>query len=214
MKDQDSAAAWRVFCAIELPDHVRKLFVQHMATLRNVVPDARARWSRPENIHLTLKFFGDISLTEVENLRIAAMRAVEGSACFKIQVGETGMFPPHGAPRVLWIGVHDLSGKLAALHARLEDESEKVGFEKETRTFHPHLTLARFREPRRQTKQSRSNSNQLARTLVSAHMATPLPSMEITVSELLVMRSELGSTGSKYTVISRHPLFGVPPSGG
>ena len=182
------------------------MLVHHMASLRRAVPEARASWSRPENIHLTLKFFGDIPITAVENVSTSTAHAVEGLVDFKIQVSNPGVFPSHGSPRVLWIGVRDVTGKLAELHARLENEAAKVGFEKETRAFHPHLTLARFREHQRRTKQSSAEEAQLARALVSEHKDTQLPSMEIAVSELLVIRSELSREGSRYTVVSRHPL--------
>jgi 2'-5' RNA ligase len=98
---------------------------------------------------------------------------------------------------VLWIGISDPSGKLGKLHAQLENESAKVGFEKEVRLFHPHLTIARLRQPQR------------AGALATAHKQMEFTPAEIAVSELLVIRSELGSAGSKYAVISRHALFGV-----
>ena len=206
MKDQDSTETWRVFCAIELPEQISELLVQHMDTLKRVVPEARVSWSRRENIHLTLKFLGEIQITKVKSFSDAVGRSTKAFAPFTLGIGKPGTFPPHGSPRVLWIGLEDLSGKLAELHARLEAESEQAGFEKETRAFHPHLTLARFREHRRGTKQARPGNNQLSRALVSAHTASLLPSKEFLVSELVVIRSELGSGGSKYTVISRHPL--------
>jgi 2'-5' RNA ligase len=101
---------------------------------------------------------------------------------------------------VLWIGVQDPTGKLAGLHARLEDESAKSGFEKETRSFHPHLTVARLRGRDR----SKGDEATQSRRLAAAHEELLFPPLEITVSELLVIRSELGSGGSKYTTISRH----------
>lgn len=185
---------WRVFCAIELPEAVRQRVTRHMVRLKEAAPDAQASWSRAENIHLTLKFLGEIPQVSVQSLSEAASRAVEGLGPFTIRLEQTGVFPPHGSPRVLWIGVNDLEGKLAKLHVRLEAESEKAGFPRESRSFHPHLTLARIRQP------------QHARTLASAHKATPFEPLEIAVSELLVIRSELSSEGSKYSTISRHPL--------
>ncbi|HWN10126.1 MAG TPA: RNA 2',3'-cyclic phosphodiesterase [Pyrinomonadaceae bacterium] len=206
MPSEASKETWRVFCAIELPEQVRELLAQHIVSLRRAVPDARASWSRTENIHLTLKFLGELQITQVKTFSDAVIRATTGFSPFTLGVGEPGAFPTHGSPRVLWIGVNDFSGKLADLHARLEYESQQVGFEKETRSFHPHFTLARFREQRRRVKQSRADEGQRARDLASAHKTMQLPSVEIAVTELLVIRSELGVGGSKYTVISGHPL--------
>ena len=185
---------WRVFCAIALPRDLHERLTTHIKRLRDIVPDARASWSRADNIHLTLKFLGDITLPQVEKLSEAVSRSVEDFAPFKIVLEQTGFFPAHGSPRVLWIGVNDLEGKLGELYARLEDETANSGFHKEPRPFHPHLTLARLRKP------------QHARTLASAHKAMEFEPAEIVVSELLVIRSELSNTGSHYTTISQHSL--------
>jgi RNA 2',3'-cyclic 3'-phosphodiesterase len=185
---------WRVFCAIDVPEDVRASLIAHINQLRGAAPDAHASWGREGNIHLTLKFLGDIPQTSVQSLSEAASRTAACFAPFTIRLEQTGVFPKHGQPRVLWIGINDLEGKLGELYARLEVESSKAGFPKESRPFHPHLTLARLRKP------------QHARTLASAHKAMELEPAEIAVSELLVIRSELSSEGSKYTTISRHGL--------
>lgn len=185
---------WRVFCAIELPLDLLDRLMTHINRVREAVPDARASWGRVDNIHLTLKFLGDISLPQVEKLSAAVSRSVKGVAPFTIAVEQTGVFPKHGPPRVLWVGISDVEGKIGELHTRVEDESAAQGFTKEDRPFNPHLTIARLRQPRH------------ARTLAAAHKQLEFQAAEIAVSELLVIRSELSSDGSKYTVISRHPL--------
>jgi len=195
MKDRDQLDnAWRVFCAIELPQAVRQRIVQHIARLKESALDVKAGWSRAENVHLTLKFLGDTPQKSVEKLSDAASRSVAGVTPFTIRLEQTDVFPRHGSPRVLWIGVNDRDGKLVQLHQRLEAESEKAGFPRESRNFHPHLTLARLRNPRH------------AQTLAAAHKATEFEPEEIVVSELVVIRSQLSTEGSKYSTISRHPL--------
>jgi 2'-5' RNA ligase len=185
--------SWRVFCAIEIPEPVRQNVLQHIASLKEAVPDAKASWGRDANLHLTLKFLGEIPQSSVADISTAASRAVAGLEPFSIRLEQTGVFPKQGQPRVLWIGLND-SGKLGELHARLEDESANVGFAKDSRPFHPHLTVARLRQPRH------------ARTLAATHRESEFEPAEIAVAELLVIRSELSSQGSKYTVVSRHPL--------
>lgn len=188
---------WRVFCAIELPEAVRRSVLEHITRLREAVPDARASWSRDANLHLTLKFLGEIPQTSVPNISAAASRAVARLAPFAIRLELVGVFPTHGQPRVLWIGSNDFSGNLGKLHQRLEEESAKEGFPKDERLFHPHLTVARLRQPRE------------ARVLAAAHKQLEFEVAEIVVTELLVIRSELSKEGAKYSTISRHPLFGV-----
>jgi 2'-5' RNA ligase len=158
------------------------------------VPAVHASWSRTGKIHLTLKFLGEVAPSRVENLSLAASRAVAKLSIFNLVLAGAGTFPETGPPRVIWIGVNDLSGKLSELHRQLEAEGAKEGFEKELRAFHPHLTLARLRQP------------QGARALAAAHKEIGFDPIEISVSELLVIRSELSSGGSNHTVISRHVL--------
>lgn len=189
-----SQGNWRVFCAINLPERAREAVMRYIASLRELFPQVHAAWSREGNIHLTLKFLGEIPRTSIHNLSDAASRAAAGFEPFTIFLDQTGVFPTHGLPRVLWIGINDWEGKLARLHGRLEEECAKAGFKNEARPFHSHLTVARLREPRH------------ARTLASAHNQMGFERSEITVSELLVIRSELRSEGSKHTVISSHAI--------
>lgn len=185
---------WRVFCAIEIPETLRALVLRHIARLKEAVPGVKATWSRDANLHLTLKFLGEIPQGSVSDISTAASRAVVGLAPFSIRLEQTGTFPKQDQPRVLWIGINDFSGKLSELQARLEDESASAGFVRDSRPFHPHLTVARLRHARH------------ARTLAAAHRELEFEPAEIAIAELLVIRSELSSEGSKYTIVSRHAL--------
>ncbi|MEO7969697.1 MAG: RNA 2',3'-cyclic phosphodiesterase [bacterium] len=186
--------AWRVFCAIALPGLVVAKISAHTTRLRAAAPHSPASWSRPENVHLTLKFVGEIAPDRVADLSEAAAAAVAGFSPFEIVIKDTGSFPKHGTPRVFWIGIDDYSGKLTQLQAKLEDECQQFGFAKEARGFNPHLTIARGRKP------------QGARALATAHQEMGFLSTEISVKELSVIRSELSSKGSNYTTISQHVL--------
>jgi len=185
---------WRIFSAIDLPASVRASLMRQIKRLREAVPSARASWSREESIHLTLKFLGEIQTSRLGDLSNAAARAVADFSPFQISIQDTGVFPNHGAPRVLWIGIKDKSEKLAELHSHLEEACAKEAFAREERPFHPHLTIARLRKP------------QGARALAAAHKEMRFEPVDVTVAELLVIRSEPSSEGSRYTVISRHRL--------
>ena len=196
---------WRVFIAVELPADLRTRIIDHVDHLRSAVPEARASWSRKDNLHLTLKFLGDVPFTKVEQLSAAAASAAGKVEPFEIVVEDCGAFPPKGQPRVLWIGILSeppaVAGgpdpslsSLYSLHTALEDECANAGFAREPRVFHPHLTIARIRQPR--------GSRQLA----AKHQESGFNREIVGVSEISVIRSELRSEGSKHTVISRHGL--------
>ena len=183
-----------MFCAVELPEEVRKQLEEHILKLRNAVPDAATSWSRVENIHLTLKFLGNVALDQIPVISAAASRTVAEFSPFSIGVGDTGVFPRPSRAQVLWIGVSDPSGKLSALQERLENECAAEGFPKEDRAYRPHLTIARIRRP------------EGARRLADAHLQMQFPASEFELNELIVFRSELSPKGSKYTAVSKHPI--------
>ena len=196
--DQPDGKDWRVFCAIEITDQVGDRLGNHIETLQRLSPGASASWGRAGKFHLTLKFLGNISRNRIADLSSAAQRATDAIEPFKIYVGRTGIFPKHGPPRVLWIGVEDSTGTLSRLQRRLEEECSTVGFEAEEREFRPHLTIARLRKP------------EGAKALARSHLALAFPPVEALIKELHVYRSELGREGSKYTVISSHPFASHP----
>ncbi|MFL6332353.1 MAG: RNA 2',3'-cyclic phosphodiesterase [Pyrinomonadaceae bacterium] len=185
----------RVFCAVELPLEIRAAVAAHASRLRRDFPDARASWARPEGLHVTLKFIGEVEAARVRAISSAAGAAVEGLKPFRLSIEESGTFPPRGAARVLWLGVKDESGQLSRLQRRLEQECEAAGFPREPRTFKPHLTVARLRTP------------QFAHACSEAHRQTQCGPYDFGVKELLVIRSELGPGGSRYTPLSRHALL-------
>ncbi|HEX3282518.1 MAG TPA: RNA 2',3'-cyclic phosphodiesterase [Pyrinomonadaceae bacterium] len=191
---QTKTETWRVFCAIELPSLAIEKISEHIKRLRAAAPDSPASWSRAENVHLTLKFIGEIPQNRVSDLSQAVANAVAGFSPFELEIKDTGSFPKHGTPRVFWIGIDDGSGQLAQLQAKLDEECLLLGFEKEARPFNPHLTIARGRKP------------QGARALATAHEKMGFLATKIRVKELSVIRSELSSKGSNYTTISRHTL--------
>jgi RNA 2',3'-cyclic 3'-phosphodiesterase len=183
---------WRVFCAIDLPRDVKSRVAQHVSSLRTRLPDARASWEKPEKLHLTLKFLGDVEVARVEALSRATERAATSVEPFELTIANAGVFPTRKKPRVLWLGVEDVSGRLASLQKSLEDECAAAGFAREQRPFKPHLTLARLRVPHD------------ARLLADAHCESAFEPQTFKVSELVVIHSELGLGGSRYTQVSSH----------
>src|SRR5260370_7464309 len=133
--------SWRVFIAIELPASARQRLKDHIDRLRDALPDARASWSCEENLHLTLKFLGDTPVSQIETLSQAAKRAASKAIPFELIVAGAGAFPPRGQPRVLWIGIENISEQLGKLLQPLYHKCYKEHFPRDTRPFLPHLKL-------------------------------------------------------------------------
>ena len=188
------AESWRLFVAIELPAILRSRLRDHIDRLRKAVPDARASWAREENLHLTLKFFGNTLVSRVKALSQAIECASKDISPFEVVVGRCGVFPSRGQPRVLWIGIEEQTDSLGKLFQSLEDECARSGFTREERLFRPHLTVARLRQPHD------------ARRLGEVHKELGFDAVSLNVRDICLFRSELRKEGSRYTVIGRHEL--------
>ncbi|MDX6710978.1 MAG: 2,3-cyclic 3-phosphodiesterase [Blastocatellia bacterium] len=182
----------RLFTAIELPPAVRDLAARHAVQLRTAVPSARVSWEKPEKIHLTLKFFGETEERLVEPLITACNAVASRTKPFTVQVGDPGAFFKKRKPQVLWLGVSDAEGMLAGLYSAIERECEGVGFVRDSRVFHPHLTIARIRQP------------QGAADLARLHLSLGFAPISFLVNEFVLIKSDIGSTGSSYKTLSHH----------
>jgi 2'-5' RNA ligase len=190
-------STYRTFIAIELPAAVRRDIRQHIDRLQQEFPDVRASWSREDNLHLTLKFLGDVSVSRIVDLSAACDEATSNIAPFELVISGCGTFPPRGRPKVLWIGVRDGTSSeepLLRLQTSVEEFCDRAGFAREPRPYHPHLTIARLRE----SKDSKALADQ--------HRKLEFPPHAFNASEIVLFRSELSSKGSKHTPLSHHPL--------
>src|SRR6266853_295716 len=135
-------STYRTFVAIELPTDIRHRIKEHIDQLRAAFPDVRASWTREDNLHRTLKCLGNVSVTRIPALSSAVAEAVHEIDPFDLVISGCGTFPPHGRPRVLWIGCASMGAQASSLHllhGALEDRSTAAGFERELRSYHPHL---------------------------------------------------------------------------
>ena len=137
----------RGFVAIDLADAVRAALEREQARLRaECLRNDIIRWARPEGVHVTLKFLGEIP-SERAAAVTAALEPLGDFATFEVEVKGFGFFPNASHPRVLWAGL-EAPPALEDLAARVEKALAPLGFPPEDRAFRPHLTLARFREPK------------------------------------------------------------------
>ena len=192
-----SGTSLRCFVAVLLPEQVRARLGAVCAELRGQTRGLS--WVRMDNLHLTLRFLGEIEPTMLEHVRAAVTDAATGVPPFTMSLGGLGGFPPGRAPRVLWAGVSTGGDEMTALHGALEAALAARGIPRESRRFHPHVTLARVRDPRGP-----------GGGLASALGAGPLFG-EARVAALHLMRSELDPQGARHTVLAEAPL--TEPSG-
>ncbi len=178
----------RQFLALELPVAWREVLAERRRLL-----SARAsgwRWANIDSIHLTLRFLGAVEAGIDDVARRAWPKVVRGYGPFELELGSLGCFPERGRPRILWAGVES-DPALTALAASLERVARGLGFEPESREFHPHLTLARARRGERAT--------------LPEGLAAPLASSFV-VSEVILFQSVLHSGGPRYTALERYRL--------
>ncbi|GBC62634.1 2'-5' RNA ligase [Desulfonema ishimotonii] len=179
----------RAFIAFPLPKTVRDLIREIRADVQ--AQGFRMRWVRPENIHLTLRFLGEICRTDIDPVAGAMGNAAADVSPFPLGAGGVGVFPGIRNPRVLWVGVRGDTPSLLRLRQDLDQHLEAVGFPAETRPFRAHLTIARIRGRLPDTE-----ARQLAR-IMEKHTASE--SERFTATEMILYQSDLKPSGPVYT---------------
>jgi 2'-5' RNA ligase len=186
----------RLFAAVEIGEGARRVAEATAHALRlGTGPSLDARWVPPENMHLTVRFIGHVDDRIVPDMLAALARPIR-LAPFDVELGASGVFPPSGPPRVLWIGLAAGQPGLSALRDEFDRRLAPFGFEPERRTFSAHLTLARLKQPPR--------SVSTAVRAAVAHVATVPAAFH--VSHATIFESRVSSRGPRYEPLGRAPL--------
>jgi 2'-5' RNA ligase len=183
----------RTFIALELPPSLISLLAKLQENLRSM--GLRAKWVRPENIHLTLKFLGNINPADIDNIGEAMVNAVGEFGTFNLVAGGVGVFPGINRPRVVWVGLKGQVQLLFAMQRLLEDNLAALGYRKEKRPFKGHLTLGRFKQ--------RVNPNTIRRVLQEFG---DLASEEFPARRVIFYKSDLKPTGAVYSQLQQAVL--------
>jgi 2'-5' RNA ligase len=187
----------RLFLAIAVPETVKEKIHEVQRALQKLLAKAAVRWTPPEQIHLTLRFFGSVETKHLPQLQAAVANGCTGSPQLQLQACGLGVFPPKRAPRVVWVGVTDRANQLATLQKILATATADFGEPPEPRDFSAHLTLGRIKEIRR--------SEESALRAFIANQQNPACG-EWTVTEVSLFQSQLGASGAKHSVISQYAL--------
>ena len=180
----------RLFVAVEIPDHHKRVVAELCERMNGTWP--RARWVRPENRHITLKFLGWTQADRLSDIATAVREVAAAHVAGELRMTALGGFPNNRRLRVLWVGLEDPAGLLARLALDLEKAFEKLGWTPENRPFRPHLTLARFDPLQKVTGDLPE---------VRLHREPSIP-----VDRLVLFRSQLHKGGARYEALEEFPL--------
>jgi 2'-5' RNA ligase len=190
----------RAFIAIEMPPMVVDIVQRSQQVLRR--GGIRLAWVRPENVHLTLRFLGDIAADAVDRIRDVLEETARETSPFSLCVKGAGAFPGIARPRVLWLGLDGQLQPMAALYRRLSEKLSGLGIAGEKRPFRGHLTIGRVkgRPDIRLLKERMTELEHVESTLFPA-------------DSLCLFKSDLTPGGAVYTSLVKVRTAGADPSG-
>jgi 2'-5' RNA ligase len=185
----------RTFLAVPCADAVSARVCQLVSQLGEF--SSQVKWVDPENLHLTLKFFGTIGDQEVVEIMRGVQPVVEAWSPIYVQFGGAGAFPALDRPRTLWVGLTAGGESLIDLQKAIDQSLSRRGFPKEGRRFHPHITVGRVRDGASQAK-------------LAAQLATlqDFDVGESTLDEVELVMSKLQPDGPVYTTLARFDMQG------
>ncbi len=181
----------RLFVALEIPSTVRENLAELLKSLRSMSP--QTRWVRPENLHVTLNFLGEVPETKLAPIR-SALAGARSDQPVTLDFRGLGFFPNEKHPRVFWAGI-EASANSKTLAADIDKATEKLGIPREKRPFSPHLTLARFEPPRLPEKLRAAIQGNAARDFGS-----------LCTNQFQLIESKLKPSGAEYTTVESFPF--------
>lgn len=188
----------RAFIAVELPQEVKKELAELETQLKKNSPSV-VRWVDPNNIHITLKFLGEIPQESIDELMLAMEEGAKWVKAFNLEVSGVGAFPNMDRAQVVWVGVRGDLAQISQLQKKIEANTEQLGFPRESRGFTPHLTVGRVR-----SEASFNERQRLGKLLVETRFTAK---NKIMVNAVNLMRSQLTSNGAIYTCLGSVKLI-------
>lgn len=187
----------RAFIAVDISPEIRVRIAQVVASLKHAIDVQAVRWVSPENIHLTLKFLGDVSPTNLDLLKQVVLQEAASQPPFELVVRDLGCFPNPRRPRVIWAGL-EAPPVLEKLQRTIDQSTAKLGYASETRPFSPHLTLGRV------------NQHASPEALLTIRAALERSQTQqfgtVHITDVILFHSDLRPTGAQYTPLCHAPL--------
>lgn len=197
----DAPQPIRTFIAVLISEDIKRRIGLVEEEFKKLAPEVK--WVAEENLHVTLKFLGNVPAERLERIAAALGEALSCVEPFEIEVADVGAFPSAGIPRTVWVGVTSGQEELADVARRVEKALEKLGFPREDRPFTCHITIGRVKDGR--------GARELAPALQEAEVGR-LGS--VLVGSVAVMRSDLRREGPIYSTLSEIHLLGGKGGGG
>jgi 2'-5' RNA ligase len=185
----------RVFLGVELSSDLRQKLADLQNQLRGTLP--KVNWVRPESVHLTLKFIGNVDVTMAEQLLTAIKPVPKSQAPITVEIQGLGVFPHIRRPRILWIGCTGDIPSLLNLMSQIEGALEPLGFPLEEKPYHPHLTLARIKHDNSKVGDVLTHSGLLEQ---------PWNLGTLRIDRITLFRSDLSPHGAEYTALWAVPV--------
>jgi len=185
----------RTFIAIELSQQIRDTLAQIQSHLKYAGVDVK--WVEKDNIHLTLKFLGEVSEEKIKKIKSILDNIGKTVKSFEISLKDIGAFPKIDYPRVIWVGLDKGAKESGELAEKINDSLSKIGFQKETRDFAAHLTIGRVRSPK--------NKEALREKIVSISPRSTVHGPQL-ISFVALFQSTLTPKGPIYTKLHEAKL--------
>jgi 2'-5' RNA ligase len=186
----------RTFIAIELPQEIKDALGRLQGQLK--ASGADVKWVAPNNIHLTLKFLGEIDDSQLDGVKRIIEDVAKSQSCFSIHLSSLGAFPKINFPRVIWVGFSEGDTETKEIAKELEERIAKVGIPKETRPFSSHITIGRVR--------SALNREKLIQSLQAIANDFDRQSLFCIVTKVTLFKSTLTPQGPIYEILKEANL--------
>ena len=190
----DSEKNIRAFLAIDPPENILQAMFRLQEKLKREI-SGRISWTKPQGQHLTLKFFGDISTEDVNNICSAVQKRIVSESKLNLKIEKLGVFPDARRPRVIWCGISGNVEKLTALQKDFDSDFVDIGFPREDRPFQAHLTLGRIKD-----------SSGLTGIDEALTKYSEFTAGEFNCTELILFQSKLSPQGAIYTKLAEFAL--------
>ena len=192
MTESTAPGTYRLFLAISLPEALVAKLQEIQDSLRKAAGRAQVRWTNREQLHLTMKFLGNVSAEQCPALLSAVSETCASFPLLRLTAGRVGFFPNVQKPRVIWVGIEDSGGQLPKLHAEIEIAVAPFSPEEIENRFQAHVTLARVKQMRREEAEK---IVQIAASIGSNILGG------WTASQIELIRSQLSSQGAYHSMI-------------